>query len=140
MSELDKITREVPTTILDRPVEEPETPSIDDIIKLLKKFVPMEQYDNILAGKVLSKNQKVQTATIKIIFNLIEEQIYNTFQTNNTDDKTATFNNSCKKMLLNNLRSVREQLIALKINDDNTLDYKILGTLLQSLHEKTDEQ
>ena len=132
MNELDKVTKEIPSTSLQNDKDEKKI-SIDEIINF---FTDNDNEKNIklVTGRVYQKNKRLKFTDI--FFKLIEEEIKK-FETKNNKDLDTSFFNLNKKILSNNVYNIKE-IINLYGIDEERLIMFLVGTLIQSIYDKKD--
>ena len=127
MEKLDDITKEVNYNLKeDQP---PKDIDIDDVMKFLVDNNEIET--TITTGRVYQKNKKLNF--IDTLFKLLEEEIGKMESKNNRDSDNSFFNLN-KKILSNNLFSIKEIFKQYNL-DEKRISNFILGTLIQSIYD-----
>ena len=85
----------------------------------------------IVTGRVYQKNKKLNF--IDTLFKLLEEEIGKMESKNNRDSDNSFFNLN-KKILSNNLFSIKEIFKQYNLNEKRISNF-ILGTLIQSIYD-----
>lgn len=128
MEKLDDITKEVNYNL--REDETPKEIGIEDVMKFLVDN-NNETKTIITSGRVYQKNKKLNF--IETLFKLIEEEIGKMESKNNRDSDNSFFNLN-KKILSNNLFSIKEIFKQYNL-DEKRISNFILGTLIQSIYD-----
>ena len=127
MEKLDDITKEVNYNLKeDQP---PKDIDIDDVMKFLVDNNEIKT--TITTGRVYQKNKKLNF--IDTLFKLLEEEIGKMESKNNRDSDNSFFNLN-KKILSNNLFSIKEIFKQYNL-DEKRISNFILGTLIQSIYD-----
>ena len=128
MEKLDDITKEVNYNLKeDQP---PKDIDIEDVMKFLVEN-NSEAKTFIVTGRVYQKNKKLNF--IDTLFKLLEEEIGKMESKNNRDSDNSFFNLN-KKILSNNLFSIKEIFKQYNLNEKRISNF-ILGTLIQSIYD-----
>lgn len=130
MRELEKITKEIPSSTLFTTEKENIFP-FNEITAYLKQSLDIDDYNTFVKGMVKQKNNK-RIDILKIFLELVCNDVneINSIQTNG--DKS--FFNVNKKILLSNLQNSYEILKMYNVCGDKIL-YTLLGTLIQYIYE-----
>ena len=128
MEKLDDITKEVNYNL--REDETPENISIEEVMRFLVEN-DSEVKTVVTTGRVYQKNKKLNF--IETLFKLIEEEIGKMESKNNRDSDNSFFNLN-KKILSNNLFSIKEIFKQYNL-DEKRISNFILGTLIQSIYD-----
>jgi len=128
MEKLDDIIKEVNYNLKDD--ETSNNIDIEDIMNFLVEN-NSENKTIITSGRVYQKNKKLNF--IETIFKLIEEEIGKMESKNNRDSDNSFFNLN-KKILSNNLFSIKEIFKQYNL-DENRISNFVLGTLIQSIYD-----
>jgi|TARA_R110000772_G_scaffold258300_1_gene375466 hypothetical protein len=131
MSEIEKITKDVPSSTLlyeTQPINFP----LDELKISLKDSLEMGNYDAFIQGMVKQKNNK-NIDIIKVFLEFIYSDINDINSKHTGDDKS--FFNINKKILISNLQNSHEILKMYNVGDDKLL-YSLLGTLIQYIYER----
>lgn len=130
MRELEKITKEIPSSTLSTTEKENIFP-FNEITAYLKQSLDIDDYNTFVKGMVKQKNNK-RIDILKIFLELVCNDVneINSIQTNG--DKS--FFNVNKKILLSNLQNSYEILKMYNVCGDKIL-YTLLGTLIQYIYE-----
>ena len=128
MSELDKITNEVPPTFLDS-TEEVKKASLKELSKLLQDTFPIDGQKKFLEG-ITSQGLKKSNGQ-QVVRSLVENYL-NTYNLLESDDNQSRLVNSkIKSSLQKQSEHLFDQLSLCK-EDPNSL-YFILGAVLKAL-------
>ena len=103
---------------------------IEDVMKFLVEN-NSEAKTFIVTGRVYQKNKKLNF--IDTLFKLLEEEIGKMESKNNRDSDNSFFNLN-KKILSNNLFSIKEIFKQYNL-DEKRISNFILGTLIQSIYD-----
>ena len=103
---------------------------IEDVMKFLVEN-NSEAKTFIVTGRVYQKNKKLNF--IETLFKLVEEEIGKMESKNNRDSDNSFFNLN-KKILSNNLFSIKEIFKQYNL-DEKRISNFILGTLIQSIYD-----
>ena len=103
---------------------------IEDVMKFLVEN-NSEAKTFIVTGRVYQKNKKLNF--IDTLFKLLEEEIGKMESKNNRDSDNSFFNLN-KKILSNNLFSIKEIFKQYNL-DENRISNFVLGTLIQSIYD-----
>ena len=103
---------------------------IEDVMKFLVEN-NSEAKTFIVTGRVYQKNKKLNF--IDTLFKLLEEEIGKMESKNNRDSDNSFFNLN-KKILSNNLFSIKEIFKQYNLNEKRISNF-ILGTLIQSIYD-----
>ena len=103
---------------------------IEDVMKFLVEN-NSEAKTFIITGRVYQKNKKLNF--IDTLFKLLEEEIGKMESKNNRDSDNSFFNLN-KKILSNNLFSIKEIFKQYNLNEKRISNF-ILGTLIQSIYD-----
>ena len=128
MEKLDDIIKEVNYNL-----KEDETSNNIDIEDIMNFLVEnnSEIKTIITSGRVYQKNKKLNF--IDTLFKLLEEEIGKMESKNNRDSDNSFFNLN-KKILSNNLFSIKEIFKQYNFNEKRISNF-ILGTLIQSIYD-----
>ena len=127
MDKLEDITKEVNYNLKeDQP---PKDIDIDDVMKFLVDNNEIKT--TITTGRVYQKNKKLNF--IATLFKLLEEEIGKMESKNNRDSNNSFFNLN-KKILSNNLFSIKEIFKQYNLYEKRISNF-ILGTLIQSIYD-----
>lgn len=104
-----------------------------DIDQIISFFIKnnFDKKTTLTAGRVYQKNKK--NILIETFFKLITEEV-NKMESKNNKDLDNSFFNLNKKILSNNIYSLKEILKTYNI-DEERLSYFLLGTLIQYIYE-----
>ena len=102
---------------------------IEDVMKFLVDNNEIKT--TITTGRVYQKNKKLNF--IDTLFKLLEEEIGKMESKNNRDSDNSFFNLN-KKILSNNLFSIKEIFKQYNLNEKRISNF-ILGTLIQSIYD-----
>ena len=128
MEKLDDITKEVNYNL--REDKTSKDISIEDVMKFIVEN-DNEAKTVITTGRVYQKNKKLNF--IETLFKLIEEEIGKMESKNNRDSDNSFFNLN-KKILSNNLFTIKEIFKQYNL-DEKRISNFILGTLIQSIYD-----
>jgi hypothetical protein len=128
MEKLDDIIKEVDYNLKDD--QPPKDIDIEDVMKFLVEN-DSEAKTFITTGRVYQKNKKLNF--INTLFKLLEEEIGKMESKNNRDSDNSFFNLN-KKILSNNLFSIKEIFKQYNLNEKRISNF-ILGTLIQSIYD-----
>ena len=128
MEKLDDIIKEVNYNLKDD--ETSKNIDIEDIMNFLVEN-NSENKTIVTSGRVYQKNKKLNF--IETLFKLIEEEIGKMESKNNRDSDNSFFNLN-KKILSNNLFSIKEIFKQYNL-DEKRISNFILGTLIQSIYD-----
>ena len=128
MEKLDDIIKEVNYNLKDD--QPPKDADIEDVMKFLVDD-NNEIKTIITSGRVYQKNKKLNF--IDTLFKLLEEEIGKMESKNNRDSDNSFFNLN-KKILSNNLFSIKEIFKQYNL-DEKRISNFILGTLIQSIYD-----
>ena len=127
MEKLDDIIKEVNYNLKDD--QPPKDADIEDVMKFLVDNNEIKT--TITTGRVYQKNKKLNF--IETIFKLIEEEIGKMESKNNRDSDNSFFNLN-KKILSNNLFTIKEIFKQYNL-DENRISNFVLVTLIQSIYD-----
>ena len=128
MEKLDDIIKEVNYNLKeDKSIKDID---IEDVMKFLVEN-NSEAKTFIVTGRVYQKNKKLNF--IDTLFKLLEEEIGKMESKNNRDSDNSFFNLN-KKILSNNLFSIKEIFKQYNL-DEKRISNFILGTLIQSIYD-----
>ena len=128
MEKLDDIIKEVNYNLKDD--ETSKNIDIEDIMNFLVENNSQNK-TIITSGRVYQKNKKLNF--IDTLFKLLEEEIGKMESKNNRDSDNSFFNLN-KKVLSNNLFSIKEIFKQYNL-DEKRISNFILGTLIQSIYD-----
>ena len=128
MEKLDDIIKEVDYNLKDD--QPPKDIDIEDVMKFLVDD-NNEIKTTITSGRVYQKNKKLNF--IETLFKLVEEEIGKMESKNNRDSDNSFFNLN-KKILSNNLFSIKEIFKQYNL-DEKRISNFVLGTLIQSIYD-----
>ena len=131
MSEVEKITKDVPSSTLVHQVETIKFP-FEELKLSLKDSLEMDNYDAFIQGMVKQKNNK-NIDILKVFLEFVYSDINDINSKHTGDDKS--FFNINKKILISNLQNSHEILKMYNVGDDKLL-YSLLGTLIQYIYER----
>jgi hypothetical protein len=128
MEKIDDIIKEVNYNLKeDEPLKGID---IEDVMKFLVEGND-ETKTTITSGRVYQKNKKLNF--IDTLFKLLEEEISKMESKNNRDSDNSFFNLN-KKILSNNLFSIKEIINQYNLDEERISNF-VLGTLIQSIYD-----